>query len=52
MFLDGAKSDAPEELVNYILCKEFGWTYHELMSQPKHFIKSLLAMRSIMNRKS
>lgn len=37
----------PIEYLNYILCKELGWTYRDLMEQPKSFVDEMLAIMEI-----
>jgi len=40
-------SDVPKEYLNYIICKEMGWTHEELMSQPRHFVEEMMQVISI-----
>lgn len=42
LFMEGIKSDAPQEFIDYTLCKEMGWSYRDLMEQPSSFVKKML----------
>lgn len=46
-FFTETTKKVPDEYIEYILCKEFGWTYQELMSQPADFVERLLLIRNI-----
>lgn len=40
-------TEAPVEYLNYVICKELGWTYSELMEQPKSFVDEMLQVMEI-----
>ncbi len=40
-------TEPPIEYLNYILCKELGWTYNDLMEQPKSFVDEMLEVMEI-----
>jgi hypothetical protein len=42
LFMEGINSNAPQEFIDYTLCKEMGWTYRDLMEQPSSFVKKML----------
>lgn len=50
-FIEGVNTQAPIEYIQYLLCKEFGWTYQELMEQPTDFVENILTVMSIVNKK-
>jgi hypothetical protein len=37
----------PREYVNYLICKEFGWNYKDLMEQPRFFIEEMIQIMGI-----
>jgi hypothetical protein len=36
----------------YKLCEKFGWTYNDIMNQPKDFIEKIVTIMSIENKKN
>lgn len=50
-FLEGVTGKAPASYLQFLLCREFGWTYRDLEGQPAHFINdmldTLLVVRSV-----
>lgn len=49
-YLQGVQTAAPPEYATFVLCREFGWTYEELMRQPRHFVDDMLSMIGIIER--
>lgn len=37
----------PTRLIEYMLCKEFGWTIHEVRKQPYQDVQDFLAIMKI-----
>jgi hypothetical protein len=48
--MEGIKSTAPQEFIDYTLCKEMGWSYRDLMEQPAAFVKGMLDVIKIVKR--
>lgn len=46
-FLEGVTTEAPTEYLNYMLCRELGWTYRELMEQPRGFVQEMIEVMGI-----
>lgn len=46
-YLQGVSDEAPEEYVNYLLMKELGWTWRELMETPRSVVERLLIISTI-----
>lgn len=43
-------SEAPEQYVNFLLMKELGWTYRELMETPREVVEQLILISTIHNK--
>ncbi len=41
-FLEKGKGELPEEIIITEICKDYGWTYQEFLSQPYWFIEIIL----------
>lgn len=48
--MEGAKSNPPNELLTYLVCKEFGWNYQEVMEAPEFFIDTMILISGIKNK--
>lgn len=48
--MKGVNTDAPDQYINYILCKEFGWSFKDLYEQPKSFVDEMIAIIGIVNK--
>ena len=46
-YLQGVSTAVPPEYLNFVLCREFGWTYEQLMSQPADFVESMLMILNV-----
>lgn len=50
MFFQGSSSKVPMEYINFTLCKTFGWTYEQLISQPSDFVEMMIDIIKIENK--
>jgi len=50
LYLERAKSEPPQEFIDYFLCKEFRWTYRDLMETPRFFVEKMILMADIKNK--
>jgi hypothetical protein len=49
-FLEGVTSEAPSPYINYMLCKELGWSYRDLIEQPRSFVEEMIEVMGIVNK--
>lgn len=51
MFLEGVVTEAPHEYLDYVLCREMGWSYHDLVTTPRSFVESMLLIQGIVKKR-
>lgn len=49
-FFEGVTTRPPLEYLEFLLCKEFGWTWQDLRSQPRQFISDMLEVMAIKSK--